>query len=168
MTGGNDVEAVAAVLIEHHLQGDTAQINDAAGQCTCGQLFYENGGTPAAYLDAHRRLLAAHATHVAAALAARAEDAAETVGQCRCDGSAYHSDEENAARHPFVRHPDCPVHAAQPPARRAEDVLAEGIRLALYEGGLWCGECDPADQDDDCCVVAPRIRAALLDADGGD
>jgi hypothetical protein len=36
-----------------------------------------------------------------------------------------------------------------------------GIRWAIYEAGLWCGECDPADPDDDCCVVAPRIRAAL-------
>lgn len=144
MTGGNDVEAALtdeeqeALLIASH----TVEPVQHTG----------------------RALFAA----VERILAARAADEAETVGQCRCDGSAYHSDEENAARHPFVRHPDCPVHAAQPPARRAEDVLAEGIRLALYEGGLWCGECDPADQDDDCCVVAPRIRAALLDADGGD
>jgi hypothetical protein len=46
-------------------------------------------------------------------------------------------------------------------AAAAEQARAEGIRLAAYEGGLWCGECDPADQDDDCCVLAEPIRAAL-------
>lgn len=58
-------EALANTLAEHHLQGDTARQYDAAGQCSCGQKFYEVGGDPGSYLDAHRRLLAKHAEHEA-------------------------------------------------------------------------------------------------------
>ena len=42
---------------------------------------------------------------------------------------------------------------------------AEGARKAIYELGLWCGECNPTDPDDDCCVVDHRVRALL--AGGG-
>ena len=63
----NGVEGVlAGVLAEHALGGDTSQVNDAAGQCSCGTKFYVVGGTPRAYLGAHRALLAYHAAHVAA------------------------------------------------------------------------------------------------------
>ena len=44
---------------------------------------------------------------------------------------------------------------------------AEGITFAIYEGGLWCGECDAADADDDCCVLPERIRNALISAREG-
>lgn len=43
------------------------------------------------------------------------------------------------------------------------DTEARGIRLGIYETGNWCGECDPADQHDDCCVLPTRIRTALAD-----
>lgn len=52
------------------------------------------------------------------------------------------------------------AHAEAAEARLATERVG-GIRWAVYEGGLWCGECDPTDPDDGCCVVAPRLRAAL-------
>ena len=61
-------DEVAGMLGEHHLDGDTSRQYDVAGQCTCGQKFYEIGGDPDSYLDAHLRLLAAHAAHLAQVL----------------------------------------------------------------------------------------------------
>lgn len=62
---------IAQVLAEHHLGGDTAQINDAAGLCACGKRFYVYGGEgeTADYLAACQRVLAAHNAHVAAEIA---------------------------------------------------------------------------------------------------
>jgi hypothetical protein len=38
--------------------------------------------------------------------------------------------------------------------------LREGVRLAAYETGWWCGECNPAI-DEGCCALPDRVRAAL-------
>lgn len=44
---------------------------------------------------------------------------------------------------------------------RVMAALNRGIRFGIYEVGAWCGECDPADPDDDCCVLPQRIREEL-------
>lgn len=59
------MRTLSDLLVMHTLQGDTAQVYDEAGQCTCGKKFYERGGNPVAHMSAHRRLLDAHAHHVA-------------------------------------------------------------------------------------------------------
>lgn len=30
--------------------------------------------------------------------------------RCTCDGGSFHTPAENAARHPFIVNPDCPIH----------------------------------------------------------
>lgn len=59
------LESLEDVLDAHHLWGDTSQVYDAAGQCSCGHLMYERGGDPEGFLDASKRLLRAHAAHQA-------------------------------------------------------------------------------------------------------
>lgn len=36
---------------------------------------------------------------------------AESDARCLCDGAAYFTAEQNAARYPFLRHSECPVHS---------------------------------------------------------
>lgn len=61
------------------------------------------------------------------------------TGRCICDGARYYTDKENAARYPFLRHSECPVHSkfVHTPAPITRNTAADAVLAEARQ--LCCG-----------------------------
>lgn len=82
-------------------------------------------------------------------------------GECTLAALLRHQFSYLMSRHGAERVARAIIAAGWVPPERVAEARAEGVVKAIYEGGLWCGECDSTDPDDDCCVVAERIRDVI-------